>query len=83
MLIMKLKRGLENALRNGIGELEMINNLLPCPFCGGSDIRLFYDEETHWHICNDCEATGPTNTKYSGEEDEEFINWNTRKEPKP
>ena len=60
-----------------------MGELKPCPFCGGENIELEYEEEIIWYRCRDCEATGPTTTKYSGEEDEEYINWNTRKEPSP
>lgn len=42
-----------------------VNDLEPCPFCGGTDIdpeELGYNGLGH-HVCRDCHASGPTAEK--------------------
>lgn len=56
----------------------MSEELKPCPFCGGREISVKHDDGIHWLRCDTCEATGPTLTKYHGEEGEPCVDWNTR-----
>lgn len=49
-----------------------------CPFCGSEKSQTVTDDGIGWVKCNDCGATGPTFSKYSGEEDREYISWESR-----
>lgn len=49
--------------------------LLPCPFCKSHNIVNVVDDGLHWVHCRVCDATGPSNTRYS---DESSADWNTR-----
>jgi len=52
--------------------------LKPCPFCGCNETELRHDDGIFWVKCLTCEATGPTNTKYDGEEGDPYVSWDTR-----
>ncbi|MBD1602266.1 hypothetical protein [Pseudomonas typographi] len=49
--------------------------LLPCPFCGSTDLKTVVDDGIHFEQCCKCEATGPTGFKRG---DEDAADWNTR-----
>jgi hypothetical protein len=49
--------------------------LLPCPFCGGSNIKTKHDDGRHWGECQGCFSTGPANSRYAEDGDPD---WNTR-----
>ena len=51
---------------------------LPCPFCNSLKLEEVHDDGRFWVRCKDCGATGPLNSKYDGEEDTPFIDWNSR-----
>lgn len=53
----------------------MSSELQPCPFCGGTKISARHDDGLAWKRCDGCGATGPENTKYSGDDKPD---WNTR-----
>ncbi len=57
--------------------------LKPCPFCGGLKIVKCDDDGLFWKRCTSCGATGPETTKYSGEEGDSFVDWNTRAGSQP
>lgn len=50
----------------------------PCPFCDSADLEKCTDDGVAFTRCRNCGATGPCTTRYSGEEGEEFFDWNTR-----
>lgn len=51
----------------------MIQQLKPCPFCGGKNISLLA-ASVSWLYCNDCNGMGP-----SGFSESQAIKlWNTR-----
>ncbi|HEY0287052.1 MAG TPA: hypothetical protein VGC62_08585 [Pseudomonas sp.] len=52
--------------------------MLPCPFCGSTDIKTVVDDGIHFEQCCKCEATGPTGFKRGDEDD---ADWNTRAAP--
>ena len=52
--------------------------LKPCPFCGWHNVQAKHEDGIFWHKCADCGATGPTLSRYSGEEGEPYTEWNTR-----
>lgn len=60
------------------GTVSVSLELLPCPFCGSSDVKIVTDDGIHFAQCCKCEATGPTGFK-RGEEDD--ADWNTRAQP--
>ena len=51
-----------------------------CPFCGSKENQTVTDDGIGWVKCNGCGATGPIFSKYSGEEDREYISWESRAE---
>lgn len=51
-----------------------------CPFCGSKENQTVTDDGIGWVKCNGCGATGPIFSKYSGEEDQEYISWESRAE---
>ncbi|HGM7407115.1 TPA: hypothetical protein ACKQGD_005800 [Pseudomonas aeruginosa] len=53
-----------------------------CPFCGSKENQTVIDDGIGWVKCNGCGATGPIFSKYSGEEDREYISWESRAEAK-
>lgn len=67
----------------------MSENLLPCPFCGGTDLNFKYDDIEGWiaHVeCLDCdEVQGPMSRfKYDDKEDaavDAAELWNRRATP--
>jgi hypothetical protein len=54
-----------------------------CPFCGKTELEPVNDDGIFWMRCRTCDATGPKTSKYSGEEGEPFVDWNTRAAPFP
>lgn len=63
----------------------MSAELLPCPFCGGNEIRLYYVPNTggniEFHACSKCAAQGPwQRKKYNGNYVVRGLppEWNTR-----
>jgi len=48
-----------------------MSDLLPCPFCGGTDL----DVKMMWVYCEGCSADGPTGAGY---ENSAILAWNTR-----
>ncbi len=60
------------------GTVSVSRELLPCPFCGSSDVKIVTDDGIHFAQCCKCEATGPTGFK-RGEEDD--VDWNSRAQP--
>ncbi|MEE4332254.1 Lar family restriction alleviation protein [Pseudomonas alliivorans] len=60
------------------GTVSVSRELLPCPFCGSSDVKIATDDGIHFAQCCKCEATGPTGFK-RGEEDD--ADWNNRAQP--
>lgn len=55
------------------------NSASPCPFCGGTDIRVYQHEGKHgdqwWNIfCHDCSAE----LKYADDEFSAIFAWNKR-----
>ena len=53
-----------------------MNNLKPCPFCGGTDLRMGEAHEAVYVNCPDCDTDGPMRHT-----DQEAITaWNTRAE---
>lgn len=55
--------------------------LLPCPFCGGANVRV-KEQPRHgtYAICDDCAAAGPYK-KVTGSNDEAAAAWNRRAFP--
>ena len=56
----------------------MTDKLLPCPFCGGSDVHLRRHSPAHmsWVSCRDCGLEAPSET---GTTDEDAVAyWNRR-----
>jgi len=51
----------------------MASELLPCPFCGGTDLSSGGDDKFVGYFCKTCQATGPN---HYGSRD-----WNTRPAP--
>ena len=52
-------------------------DLLPCPFCGETDFKLFEyidDRPDVFYQCNTCTTTGPN----GGDKESATIQWNTR-----
>ena len=45
-------------------------DLLPCPFCGSTDV--YANPTVHWVTCKGCEAEGPYNRQSA------IKAWNTR-----
>lgn len=37
----------------------MADNLLPCPFCGGTNVHTYDNGHEEWLKCDDCDAAGP------------------------
>lgn len=58
--------------------LDSNAELLPCPFCGCSEIVGCSEDGAHWDMCAQCGAAGPVTTRYSGDEGEECASWNSR-----
>lgn len=61
----------------GVQRCQPIIELLPCPFCGASDLTMGERSPSQWRaiLCNECGARGPS-VKI---EDWEIENdWNTR-----
>ncbi len=59
----------------------MASELLPCPFCGGTDVNLHHSAKAFmsWISCKSCGLDAPSET---GVTDEEAITyWNTRPAP--
>ena len=58
------------------------DHLLPCPFCGGTEVSRCWDDNLYWIRCTSCGATGPDATKYSGVESDPCFDpdndWNSR-----
>ena len=48
--------------------------LKPCPFCGGTDLRV-YDRGYSWVECRPCEAEGPA----ADSRESAIAKWNERK----
>jgi hypothetical protein len=47
----------------------------PCPFCGSICGSAKHDDGRFWWQCDGCHATGPLESRYSGDDDPE---WNSR-----
>ncbi|MEE4688787.1 hypothetical protein V2K77_01730 [Pseudomonas alliivorans] len=60
------------------GTVSVSRELLPCPFCGSSDVKIVTDDGIHFAQCCKCEATGPTGFKRGEEND---ADWNNRAQP--
>ena len=60
-------------------------DLKPCPFCGGTNIRV--DKCTCMILCLSCFCKGPNFSKYlsqcSSEVEAAVLAWNTRKSDNP
>lgn len=54
----------------------MIEELKPCPFCGGADIEYHEYTDVTGYRCVQCEAAGPY-TEYRTKEKAAIL-WNTR-----
>jgi len=54
-------------------------NLLPCPFCGSSIIRMLPQEYGYSVNCEDCGAKKEVVTKYKRQA---AFEWNMRRDPK-
>lgn len=63
---------------NKPNDVRVSRELLPCPFCGSSDVKIVTDDGIHFAQCCKCEATGPTGFKRGDEGD---ADWNTRAQP--
>lgn len=55
-----------------------MSELLPCPFCCGTNLSRNHDDGLSWIKCHGCGATGPETTKYSGDDGEPVTDWNSR-----
>ena len=53
------------------------DQLLPCPFCGGSEQRIKSSGRWGWFVSCSCAAVGPS----ARNRDEAIIAWNCRHEP--
>jgi len=56
-------------------------DLLPCPFCGSTNIKIFQPNSDPWHRrqCVDCSAIGPPGKGMPGHGDSGGIEaWNER-----
>lgn len=49
-----------------------------CPFCGKREAKPVHDDGRFWIRCGHCGATGPATSKYEGEEDSDYCDWDTR-----
>lgn len=50
------------------------NELLPCPFCGSSEIEYHYNTHAHWLSCENCECEVGTELTFADAK----TRWNTR-----
>lgn len=54
------------------------HNLLPCPFCGGTEQRVKSSGRWGWFVSCSCAAVGPG----AKSREEAVIAWNMRMEPR-
>lgn len=57
-----------------------MDKLLPCPFCGGSALRLVHAMGEAWVRCETCRANNGVST---GSTERAIVAWNTRAKPTP
>lgn len=52
--------------------------LLPCPFCGGQDVKLYHQQTAigAWVACRSCGMEAPTETGVTADQAVKY--WNTR-----
>ena len=58
--------------------MNVNEELLPCPFCGGSQQRVKSSGRWGWFVSCTCAAVGPS----AKSRDEAIIAWNCRMEPR-
>jgi hypothetical protein len=56
----------------------MSEELLPCPFCGASDIELSSSGTCSWAVCAGCGAEGPWHNSVGNNPDSARTLWNAR-----